>query len=235
MDDWPIPIRLIVFATLVNAALVVASFYPPAIATQAGQHGFWPYIISHPTDAATVLIAAFNCGLVYVTYRLVNSTDRLWETAIGESRRAHRAKLAIRRIHSPSFNGGKPIAVKFDLINHGVRDAIIVASGSDVFIRPKDPYQLRSFDATIKPIAPIAIKPGDLAFTFQTVGAYPLSRKNIDDILTGKVDAILITNVQYTDEAGVQMASFFRIYDHTLCCFRRAESTKESQEWEYTD
>jgi hypothetical protein len=53
--------------------------------------------------------------------------------------------------------------------------------------------------------------------------------------MSGKVDAIFIANMQYSDEAGVQMASFFRIYDHKLGCFRRAESTKESQEWEYTD
>ena len=145
MDDWQIPIRLIVFATLINAALVVASFYPPAIVTQAGQHGFWPYIITHPTDAATVLIAAFNCGLVYVTYRLVNSTDKLWETAIEESRRAHRAKLSIRRIHSPRFRSGQPIAVMFDLTNHGVRDAVIIASGSDIFIRPKKSISIEIF------------------------------------------------------------------------------------------
>ena len=54
-------------------------------------------------------------------------------------------------------------------------------------------------------------------------------------VMSGKVDAIFIANMQYSDEAGVQMASFFRIYDHKLSCSRRAESTKESQEWEYTD
>jgi hypothetical protein len=57
-------------------------------------------------EAATVLIALFNFGLVFVTYRLVNSTDKLWETAIEESRRTHRSKLAIRRIHSPRFTSG---------------------------------------------------------------------------------------------------------------------------------
>ena len=64
---------------------------------------------------------------------------------------------------------------------------------------------------------------------------YPLSAETIREIMSGKVDAIFIANMQYSDEAGVQMASFFRIYDHKLGCFRRAESTKESQEWEYTD
>ena len=77
--NWTIPLRLIVLATLINVALVVASFYPPAIVTEAGQHGFWPYALSHPMEAATVLIALFNFGLVFVTYRLVNSTDKLWE------------------------------------------------------------------------------------------------------------------------------------------------------------
>jgi hypothetical protein len=64
---------------------------------------------------------------------------------------------------------------------------------------------------------------------------YPLSAETIGEIMSGKVDAIFIANMQYSDEAGVQMASFFRIYDHKLGCSRRAESTKESQEWEYTD
>ena len=64
---------------------------------------------------------------------------------------------------------------------------------------------------------------------------YPLSAETIGEIMSGKVDAIFIANMQYSDEAGVQMASFFRIYDHKLGCFRRAESTNESQEWEYTD
>jgi hypothetical protein len=234
--DWPIPIRLIALATLINAALVVAAFYPPAIVTEAGQHGFWPYALSHPMEAATVLIALFNFGLVLVTYRLFSSTDKLWKTAIEESRRAHRAKLAIRRIHSPRFTSGEPVTVKFDLINHGVRDGIITASGSDIFIRPKDPYALRSFDANITPVVPpVTIKPGDIMLTFQTVGVYPLSAETIGEITSGKVDAILIANMRYSDEAGDQMASFFRIYDHTLGCFRRAESAKESQEWEYTD
>jgi hypothetical protein len=236
LGNWTLPIRLIVLATLINAALVVASFYPPAVVTEAGQHGFWPYALSHPMEAATVLIAAFNCGLVFVTYRLVTSTDRLWATAIEESRRAHRAKIAIRRIHSPRFTSGEPVTVKFDLINHGVRDGTIIAPGSDIFIRPKDPYALRSFDANITPVVPpVTIKPGDIMLTFQTVGVYPLSAETIGEIMSGKVDAILIANMQYSDEAGDQIASFFRIYDHTLGCFRRAESAKESQEWEYTD
>jgi hypothetical protein len=234
--DWPVPIRLIALATLVNAALVVASFYPPAIVTEAGQHGFWPYALSHPMELSTALIAAFNGVLVFVTYRLVNSTDKLWETAIQESRRAHRAKLAMRRIHSPRFVHEEPMAVKLDLINHGVRDATIIASGSDLFVRPKDPHALRSFDANIKPVVPpVTIRPGDIMLTFQTIGAFPLSSQTIIEIMSGEVDAVLIANMQYSDEAGDQMASFFRIYDHKLGCFRRAESTEESQECEYTD
>jgi hypothetical protein len=233
--DWPIPIRLIALATLVNAALVVASFYPPRIVIQEGQQGFWPYIIAHPIELATVLIAAFNGILVYVTYRLVNSTDKLWETAIEESRRAHRAQLAMRRIHGPRFVHEEPMTVKFDLTNHGVRDAIIIQSGSDIFLRPKDPYKFRSFNAALTPITrPITLKPGEM-YSFHTSGVYPLSSEEISEITSGKNDAILTVNMQYSDEAGVQMARFFRTYDRELGCFRRAETAKESQEWEYTD
>jgi hypothetical protein len=235
LDGGSKMIRLIALATLVNAALVVASFYPPAIVTQSGQDGFWPYVIAHPMEAATVLIAAFNCGLVFVTYRLVTSTDRLWETAIEESRRAHRAKLAMRRIHSPKFIHEEPMTVKFDLTNHGVRDTVIIQSGSDIFMRPKDPHEFRSFNATLTPIIrPITLKPGEM-YSFHTSGVYPLSSEEISEIISGKNHAILIVNMQYSDEAGVQMANFFRIYDHKLGCFRRAESAKESQDWEYTD
>jgi hypothetical protein len=122
------------------------------------------------------------------------------------------------------------------LINHGVRDAIIIASGSDIFVRPKDPKALRSFNANIKPVIPsITIKLGDIMTTFQAKGAYPLSAEKIREIESGKADAILVANIQYSDEAGDQIASFFRIYDWDLGCFRRAESSKESQEWDYTD
>ena len=228
-------IRLIALATLVNAALVAASFYPPAIVTQSGQQGFWPYVISHPMEVATVLIAAFNGVLVFVTYRLVNSTDKLWEAAIEESRRAHRAKLAIRRIHSPPFLSGEPIAVNFDIINYGVRDAVIISSGSDIYIRPKNPYEFRSFDANLIPAIPsITLKPGEI-YAFKSIGAYTLPIEAFARILKDESDAVLIANMQYSDEGGMQTASFFRIYDHKLGCFRRAESAKESQEWEYTD
>jgi hypothetical protein len=196
-------IRLIAFATLINAALVVASFYPPAIVTQSGQQGFWPFMLQHPADAATILIAAFNCGLVYVTYRLVNSTDKLWEASIEESMRAHRAKLAIRRIHNPRFLGGEPMAVNFDIINYGVRDAIIIASGSDIYVRPKNPYEIRSFDANFEPtVPPITLKPGEM-YAFKSIGAYTLSTEAFAKILADKSDAILIANMQYSDEGGV--------------------------------
>jgi hypothetical protein len=40
---------------------------------------FIEWIFEHPADVATVLIAAFNGLLVYVTIRLVDSTNKLWD------------------------------------------------------------------------------------------------------------------------------------------------------------
>jgi hypothetical protein len=153
-----------------------------------------------------------------------------------ESKRAHRAKLAMRRIHNARFVTGNPIKIQVDIVNKGTREATVIASGSDVFLRPKDPYENRSFDANfIKASTNNPLRPGDM-YAFETTGSNPnLSADEIAKIIEGKVDVIFIANLQYTDDAGVQVASFFRIYDPEIGSFRRAQTAAESQEWEYTD
>ena len=66
-DRGSIPIRLVVFATLLNVAVVAASFHQSgALAQNDPQEGFWPFVFSHANDFSTVLIALFN-GLLYLS------------------------------------------------------------------------------------------------------------------------------------------------------------------------
>lgn len=187
------------------------------------------------TALATIVIAAFTATLWRATVSQAKLTRQSIDLARDELQRAYRAKLAIRRIHSPQFFRGKGIAVKVDMLNHGVRDAVVVASGADIFLRPKLPTERRSFDANIVPTSTkTSLKPGAM-YSFAAEGSNVLSADDIGKIARGEIDAIFIGNMLYTDDAGLQVISFFRIYDHVTGCFRRAETAAESQEWDYTD
>ena len=82
----------IVLGTLLNAVFIFGSSrhserINPESTNQGGtewdkskrKQSIIEWALDHPADVATVLIAAFNGLLVYVTYRLVESTNRLWE------------------------------------------------------------------------------------------------------------------------------------------------------------
>jgi len=74
------PILLVVFATLVNSAFVVSDF------SGSSEAAFWPSAFSHINDFSTLFIVVFNGLLVLVTYSLVVSTNKLWESASEQSR-----------------------------------------------------------------------------------------------------------------------------------------------------
>jgi hypothetical protein len=122
-------IRVIVLATLLNVAVITASFRGSHGVSPEGdkqpeyerhdpkdqkpqQEGFWPLIFSHSNDISTSLIAIFNGLLVFVTYRLVSSTNRLWEAgerqievAADSAKAAHRsadvAERTLEQTYSP--------------------------------------------------------------------------------------------------------------------------------------
>jgi hypothetical protein len=97
------PIRLIVFASLINVAIVAADFYGPKRIGPNGQEqpndgrkryqteepqpeGFWPFVFFQFDEISAPLVAIFNGLLVFVTYRLVSTTSQLWRTAAEQGR-----------------------------------------------------------------------------------------------------------------------------------------------------
>jgi hypothetical protein len=83
--------RLIIFATLINYVLVFGS--------AKHKEPFWGWAFHHPADLSAIAVAIFNALLVYVTYRLVVSTNRLWHA--GErQRKSAEAIAALQRASS---------------------------------------------------------------------------------------------------------------------------------------
>jgi hypothetical protein len=171
------------------------------------------------TALSTLLIAVFTVVLAVaggLQYCAIMASIKI---AIDESHYAHRAKLAIKRIHSPRFAVGNGAVVTIDVVNSGTRDATIVRYGADIFIRPKSPYEYRSLDASfIPPPSTTVLKPGE-QYRLDAMGTNILTADNVVKIKNGDTDIIFISNIQYTDAAGLQVASFIRIYDHSLGCF----------------
>lgn len=147
-----IPIRLIVFATLINVAFIFGSMRGTEGVNQEGQQqrnveryehrdqkrqpeGFWTLILNHPVEASTILIALFNALLVYVTYRLVRSTNRLWEA--GE-RQIEIAKLSADAAKAAA--DALPILERARLYIN-ISDHTIMASAQVV----SDPFEVRFF------------------------------------------------------------------------------------------
>ena len=58
---------------------------------------------------------------------------------------------------------------------------------------------------------------------------------DVISVVGGQSEAILIGNVQYTDDGGTQIMRFFRVYEPKRGYFRRAETEADSQEWNYPD
>ncbi len=150
------PIRLIVFATLLNVALVATDFAPERIEPKGPQQsseerqrsdynktdqaGFWPTVFSRVSDFSTVFIAGFNGLLVYVTYKLVMTTSRLWTASTEQGRLAqeainlarnefnstHRPKIRIKHLWlETDIWQEEPIVVTLECINTGPVDAFL--------------------------------------------------------------------------------------------------------------
>jgi hypothetical protein len=75
-----------------------------------------------PVVLLTIFIALFNGGLVYFTYRLVDSTKKLWNVAIDEFNATHRPRLVVRDVI------GTDSKIFYLLINIGDAPATIVES-----------------------------------------------------------------------------------------------------------
>ena len=153
------PILLIVFATILNLAVVSASFYAEhhqehsswrhhAKYQESQPEGFWPFVFSHPTETSTALIAVFNALLVYVTYRLVTTTEQLWRAGIEQSRltqesielgrqefaATHRPKIFVQSITMNFLNDNSwECRLGFFIANGGDTDATVIGYVADPY------------------------------------------------------------------------------------------------------
>ena len=167
------PIALIVFATLLNVMVVIIDLSPKWVEPEpqdqrneerrnaeyheTEQTGFWPFAFSHISDFSTVFIAIFNGLLVYVTYRLVSTTNKLW--GAGEKQLVEFNRLAMatelsanaalasldrpwlfieRLAHNErDWKDGKAeLIAEFRIVNHGRVPAVIMEIKAIFFRSP---------------------------------------------------------------------------------------------------
>jgi hypothetical protein len=161
-------------------------------------------------------------------------TRRAIKVSRDEFEMAHSPKIAITRISTVRIVSGQLVSAILDILNQGDADAILIESGSDIFVRPKPPYSPVTFDANSQPYNPrITLKPGD-EFAFGILGSRSLSIQEVNDIVAGVADLCFIGSIKYIGAANtVRVDKFFRIFDHRIGCFRRAKNAAERREWDY--
>jgi hypothetical protein len=144
-------VRVLALATLLNIAAVMAdigifepkneptndkSEYTDSKKKQKGDKSrLWIIIWDSSDRLSTIFIAIFNGILVYVTYRLVTSTDKLWvageqqlKLSRGTAERQLRAYLYVVSNTTPDIDGDGPLEGRFLMKNGGQTPAYDVKS-----------------------------------------------------------------------------------------------------------
>ncbi|MEI9914658.1 MAG: hypothetical protein WDN29_01260 [Methylovirgula sp.] len=132
-------IRIIIIATLINVALIFAQIRSvggiqnehqkkSAEKNQDRQEEepFWVRVVSDPVSFLTFWVAAFNGGLVFVTWRLVTSTNMLWDA--GEKQRKSSERIGEAQVRAYVYV--KTCTVNFIRFGATVPQVIFAASNS---------------------------------------------------------------------------------------------------------
>jgi hypothetical protein len=215
------------------------------------------WALDHPADVATVLIAAFNGLLVYVTYRLVESTNRLWEAGeqqlnittstfsiegpflhpIIQGNTIHEAfKYFIMYDHPTS--PGTPVnpVVSFAIKNVGRSPALprYIASTIELWTRAEpEPYYNFTPDYVIDPV----IEAGtESKTTFSQMLKVEIDKASFELIRMEKRHLFLFGEIAFSDVSGTDYIQRFGFYyDFRSKMFVRAGAKYNGRRLEQTD
>lgn len=179
------------------------------------------------TAVGTIVIAAFTIVLAFVTRRQAFLTTDAIKLARDEFNATHRPKLRVRLIR-PHLADGKPISVRYTIVNIGGTRAILKRHDVKLYAQPAN-NGIKAIQQSF-PLACHELKPGESEEFF-------LTSKNIEfeyefhwDFAAGGVLKIGGV-VEYEDGVGImRRTGFLRTYDVALGCFRKSEDTEEEYE-----
>jgi len=233
--DW---ISILFFIALLNVAAAIVDITAPGPKNQPAKsesnhsdkneeeegekRPLWVRIWDSSDKLSTLAIALFNGLLVYVTFRLVTSTDKLWiagERQLYQSRRSSERQLRAyvsatpRRVYN--FSSSVAIEISFEMINHGRTPAYDVTTLTKVDTLP---YPLTdNFDPRVPDTPPKASR--SVLFPNQTRYGRGLMKRVLDHKQIGEITKAtdvrlyIIGVVKYKDTFDVPHTTRF-CYSH---------------------